>query len=75
VQSLAYKNVCKRRSCPDPLYMNELSKDGAPASVGENVEKIIRVETKPFGPVRGVRPLQMRSGVLLARFHLSFSKS
>jgi len=39
VQSLAYKNVCKRRSWSDPLYMNELSKDGAPASVGENVEK------------------------------------
>jgi uncharacterized membrane protein len=50
VQSLAYKNVCKRRSCSDPPYMNELSKDGAPASVGENVEKIIRVENEALRP-------------------------
>jgi uncharacterized membrane protein len=30
--------------------MNELSKDGAPASVGENVEKIIRVENEALRP-------------------------
>ena len=30
--------------------MNELSKNGAPASVGENVEKVIRVENETLRP-------------------------
>ena len=30
--------------------MNELSKNGAPASVGENVEKVIRVENEALRP-------------------------
>jgi hypothetical protein len=75
VQSLAYKNVCKRRSCSEPLYMNELSKDGAPASVGENVEKIIRVENEALRPSSRSGAITDAIGVLLARFHLSFSKS
>jgi uncharacterized membrane protein len=34
----------------DLFHMNELSKNGAPASVGENVEKVIRIENEALRP-------------------------
>src|ERR1700730_12383490 len=39
-------------SALDLFHMNELSRNGAPASVGENVEKVIRVEHEALRVVR-----------------------